>query len=68
MLSLADVIVISHPAPGRPASSKTLSPERERMECTPFNVFCGKGSLVGVSICLLINGKACLKMQVCLAG
>jgi hypothetical protein len=33
------------------------------MECTPFNVFCGKSSLVGVSICLLVNGKACLKME-----
>ena len=61
-LSMTDVVVVAHPA-AETNEGRTLSPVAERMRCTPFNVFCGKTSLIGQQICILINGKACLKMQ-----
>ena len=61
-LSVTDVVVVAHPA-AETNEGRTLSPAAERMRCTPFNVFCGKTSLIGQQICILINGKACLKMQ-----
>jgi len=45
-LCMTDVIVVSHPAGDTSEDRRTMSPVHERMECTPFNVFCGKGSLV----------------------
>ncbi len=71
-LSMTDVIVIAHPADVGVGSNADISgmcnhnhltPPPHRMECTPFNIFCGKGSLVGVQICVLVNGKACMNMK-----
>jgi len=48
-LSITDVIVVSHPViqdAVEASAKRTLSPEQDFMKSTPFNVFCGKSSLV----------------------
>ena len=50
------------------AASCSRASERRAMACTPFNVFCGKGSLVGAGVCLLVNGRACMRMHLKASG